>query len=73
VGQLERLVAERDQQIDEYVNYTQQLLIDDAKKDAEIETLRRTLSEFAPAMVETRKSAKQPKAMGADEVRPAAL
>ncbi len=41
-------------------------------KDAEIETLRRTLSEFTPAVVETRKSTKLPKAKGGEEARPAA-
>jgi len=71
VADLEKLVAERDQQIGEYANYTHQLEIDAARKDAEIETLRRTLSEFTPAAVETRKSTK-PKANGGDEARPAA-
>jgi hypothetical protein len=55
---LER-VAERDQQIDEYANYAQQLQIDVARKDGEIETLRRTLTEFTPAAVESHKSTRQ--------------
>lgn len=71
VAELEKLVEERDQQIGEYANYTHQLEIDAARKDAEIETLRRTLSEFTPAAVETRKSTKL-KANGGDEARPAA-
>ena len=66
------MVAERDQQIGECANYVHQLEIDAARKDAEIETLRRTLSEFTPAAVETRKSMKLPKAKGGDEARPAA-
>jgi hypothetical protein len=72
VAELEKLVAERDQQIGEHANYAHQLEIDAARKDTEIETLRRTLREFAPAAVETRKSTKQPKANGGDEARPAA-
>ena len=71
VAELEKLVEERDQQIGEYANYTHQLEIDAARKDAEIETLRRTLSEFTPAAVETRKSTKL-KANAGDEARPAA-
>jgi hypothetical protein len=72
VAELKKLVAERDQQIGECANYVHQLEIDAARKDAEIETLRRTLSEFTPAAVETRKSMKLPKAKGGDEARPAA-
>jgi hypothetical protein len=71
VAELKKLVAERDQQIGECANYVHQLEIDAARKDAEIETLRRTLSEFTPAAVETRKSTKL-KAKGGDEARPAA-
>jgi hypothetical protein len=72
VAKLEKLVAERDQQIGECANYVHQLEIDAARKDTEIETLRRTLSEFAPAAVETRKSTKLPKGKVDDEARPAA-
>ena len=59
VAELEGLVAERDQQIGEYANYAQQLQIDAAKKDGEIETLRRTLGEFTPVPVESHKSTMQ--------------
>lgn len=62
VTELEKLIAERDQQIEEYANYAHQLVIDTAKKDAEIETLRRTLSEFTAAAAETRKATKPTKA-----------
>ena len=72
VAQLEQLVAERDHQAGEYTKCLHQLQIDDARKGAEIETLRRALRELAPTGPELRVLAKQARAKGADEALPAA-
>jgi hypothetical protein len=62
---LQKTVAERDRQI-------RQLEIDGAKKGAEIETLRRLISQFAPSGVEDGKSSKPPKAKVLNEAHPSA-
>jgi hypothetical protein len=72
ISALEKTVADRDRQIDDYVKHVRQLEIDAAKKSAEIETLRRLISQFTPSGVEDSKSSKPPKAKVPNEAHPSA-
>lgn len=59
IADLEKMIAERDQQIAEYDKCNRQWQVEDARKAGEIESLQRTVSQFAPATAETRKNAKK--------------
>lgn len=72
VTQLEKLVAEQNVQIAASQQYADGAYIQNVELTAEINTLRRTLSQFAPTAAETRKSTKQQKANGGDDARPVA-
>jgi hypothetical protein len=72
VTQLEKLVAEQNVQIAASQKYADDAHIQNVELTAEINTLRRTLSQFAPTAGETRKSTKQQKANAGDDARPVA-
>jgi hypothetical protein len=52
-------VEERDRQIVEYRDFTDKQIIEDAKKESEIEALRRAMSEFGGIVKASKASAKQ--------------
>ena len=58
VATLEQKVIERDQQINECAEYIRQLEVEAGRKTGEIETLQRTLAQFAPATADTGKTAR---------------
>jgi len=58
VATLEQKVTERDQQINECAEYIRQLEVEAGRKTGEIETLQRTLAQFAPATADTGKTAR---------------
>jgi hypothetical protein len=59
IAGLEQIVTERDQQLNECAEYIRQWEVEAARKTGEIETLQRTLAQFAPATADTRKTTKQ--------------
>jgi hypothetical protein len=59
VAELEKQIADREQQVTEYADHNRQWELEDARKSTEIETLRGLLAEFTPASAETRKTIKQ--------------
>ena len=56
---LEKMIAKRDQQIEEYVDCVRQWQVEDARKTGEIESLQRLVAQFAPAATDKRKGAKK--------------
>ncbi len=59
IAELEQIVTERDQQINECGEYIRQWEMEVARKTGEVETLQRTLAQFAPATADTRETTKQ--------------
>ncbi|WP_315766323.1 MULTISPECIES: DNA-binding protein [unclassified Bradyrhizobium] len=59
IAELEKMVAERDQQIKQCEEYNREWQLEDARKDGEIESLRHALAQFTPAPADTRKSTKK--------------
>ena len=59
IAELEQMVAERDQQINQYAEYIHEWKVEDARKAGEIESLRSMLARFAPPASSTRKIGKK--------------